>query len=465
MNVLITGATGTVGSALTRNLIDHGHHVVAVSRDATAARLSLPADVDVQGWDAASPLPPEVLAGIDAIVHLAGAGVADSRWTAKRKLEIETSRVNSAEQLVDSIAALPANQRPRIFLSASAIGLYGDRGDQQLSEDSGPGTGYLAHVCRAWETAVGRAEDQGCRVAIARIGVVLSPEGGMLEQVLPIFRLGLGGRLGSGQQWLSWIHLDDLVAMLARALDDDKVVGPFNAVAPTPVRNRDFTATLATLVRRPALFPAPEFALRLALGEMADMLLASQHVAPEKMLARQFEFQYPTLESALRPLTANVEHVRVYEQRVPKPLAELFPFYADASNLEKLTPDFVRFKMLSAPEGQIEQGSELSYRIILHGLPVYWRTLIDAWEPNSHFVDTQIRGPYKQWIHRHEFVDEGDHTLVRDIVRYRLPLGALGDWVAGAWVSRDIRRIFHYRRDALEQLFPGASPAQTGPAV
>ncbi|MFT5041159.1 MAG: hypothetical protein ACI8TX_002131 [Hyphomicrobiaceae bacterium] len=453
MKIVMTGATGTVGQKLTRTLLADGHRVLALSRDTENARLVLPADSDVAQWDAASDLDETLLTGADAVVHLAGAGVADRRWSKARKREIEMSRVGSADRLVEAISRMPVEQRPKTFLSASAIGIYGDRGEDELDESSDGSDGFLAEVCKAWEAAASRAVLQGCRVAIARIGIVLSPEGGMLGRLLPIFRLGLGGRLGRGRHWVSWVHVDDLVAMLARALRDEKIVGVFNAVSPHPVRNTEMTASIARAVGRPAWFPVPEFGVRLAVGEMASMLVASQRVRPHRMLEADFSFSYGELEDAIADVTSSGDRVCVFEQRVAKPLAEVFPFYADARNLEKMTPDFVRFRMLQYPDKGIHEGALISYKIALHGVPMFWRTRIDEWQPNQFFVDSQVCGPYSLWQHRHEFVDEGDATLVRDIVRYRLPLGALGELVAGSWVAHDVQRIFAFRRVVLDNLF------------
>jgi uncharacterized protein (TIGR01777 family) len=243
-------------------------------------------------------LDPMVLQGLDAAVHLAGESIAQ-KWTPESKVRILKSRARGTRLLSESFARL--TQPPRVFLCASAIGYYGNRGDEILTEENASGSGFLAEVCREWEAACESATRKGIRVVNLRIGVVLSPTGGVLGRMLSPFRLGLGGRIGSGKQYMSWIAIDDLVAVILHALTCDKLSGPVNAVAPNPVTNFEFTKTLGRVLRRPTVFPVPAWAARLALGEMAnDLLLASARVEPTRLASSGYEFQYPELEGALR---------------------------------------------------------------------------------------------------------------------------------------------------------------------
>jgi uncharacterized protein (TIGR01777 family) len=257
-------------------------------------------------WDPASgALSPDALAGADAIVHLAGEPIAH-RWTDERKRAIRESRVRATEQLAQAVRAL--DTRPRVFLSGSAVGYYGDRGDTALDESSGPGSDFLARVCVEWEGAAAPIAELGVRLVLLRTGIVLSPKGGALERLLPIFRLGGGGRLGSGRQWMSWISLHDHVRAMEHALFTESVRGPANLVAPNPVTNAHFTATLGRVLARPALVPVPSFALELLYGEMARAtLLAGQRALPTALLAAGFEFAEPTLEGAVREELQNGE--------------------------------------------------------------------------------------------------------------------------------------------------------------
>jgi len=277
MNISITGASGFIGRHLMKSLAEAGHSPRALSRHAP---------------------PAESLREADAVIHLAGEPLAQ-RWTAEAKRRIRESRVAGTRNLVAALATLP--RRPDALICASAIGYYGSRGDEVLTESSAPGSGFLPEVCVAWEREAQAAEAFGMRVVRVRTGLVLDAGGGALVRMLPPFRMGLGGRLGSGRQWMSWIHLEDLAALFQFAVES-QVRGPLNAVAPNPVTNSEFTRELARALRRPAVFPVPGFALRLLFGEMADVLLASQRVAPGAAQAAGFRFRFPQLAPALASL-------------------------------------------------------------------------------------------------------------------------------------------------------------------
>jgi hypothetical protein len=241
------------------------------------------------------------LEGVDAVVHLAGENIAAGRWTAARKEEIRRSRVEGTRRLSESLARL--SRRPKVLVSASAIGFYGNRGDEILKEDSAPGSDFLAQVCRDWEAATDPASRAGIRVVHLRSGVILSPAGGALKKMLLPFKMGAGGRIGSGAQFMSWIAIDDTIGAIHHAIVTEPLQGPMNGVAPTPVRNAEFTRTLGRVLSRPAIAPMPAFAARLAFGEMANaLLLASQRVMPTRLQASGYKFRYPELEGALRHL-------------------------------------------------------------------------------------------------------------------------------------------------------------------
>jgi hypothetical protein len=241
--------------------------------------------------------------GADAVVHLAGASIASGRWTAARKKILRESRVEATRNLVTSLLQL--DQRPRVLVAASAVGYYGDRGDEVLTEDSAPGEGFLAKLAQDWEKEAARAADFGIRTVMLRFGVILAPHGGALERMLLPFQLGLGGQLGSGRQWMSWLTLPDAIGLVRHALQEDSLKGPVNAVAHSPVTNAEFTKTVGRVLGRPVIFPAPAFALRLALGEMADaLLLSSQRAVPQKLRQIGYRFQHATLEEGLRLVLA-----------------------------------------------------------------------------------------------------------------------------------------------------------------
>lgn len=292
--IAVTGAGGLVGSALAASLEGAGHQVIRMVR-----RKAVPGGTEIE-WDpAAGRIDAEALSGLDALVHLAGENIAAGRWNAVRKERIRSSRVRGTRLIAETLAGL--DRPPRVLLNASAIGFYGDRGDEWLDEDASPGSGFLADTCVEWERATAPAADAGVRVVRLRIGVVLSSAGGALRRMLLLFRLGLGGRLGDGRQQMSWIALDDLVRVLEHALLDENLHGAVNGVAPEPVRNAEFTKILASVLRRPALLPVPAFALRTLLGEMGqELLLSSTRVRPTRLAQAGFRFLFPDLESALR---------------------------------------------------------------------------------------------------------------------------------------------------------------------
>lgn len=252
-------------------------------------------------WDPARELPPaEAFDGCQAVFHLAGEPVAEGRWTKAKKANIRDSRVEGTKHLVEALRQL--EHRPEVLVSASAVGIYGSRGDEVLAESATAAEGFLADVCRAWEAEALAAEDLGMRVVTIRIGLVLGAQGGALARMLPLFKLCAGGRLGHGRQWMPWIHVDDLAALFLYCAQSETLSGAVNGSAPDPVTNRHFTKALATAVGRPALFPAPAFALRVGLGEFSEVLLASQRAVPDKALSAGFEFEHPTIETALQGL-------------------------------------------------------------------------------------------------------------------------------------------------------------------
>jgi uncharacterized protein len=296
LKIAITGATGFIGSALTQHLRGKGHDVLRITRGAAGG--------DTLHWDpAAGVLDRDRLEGVDAVVHLAGESIGRLFWTEAHKMRVLDSRVRGTALLAETLAGL--DHPPEVLVSASAVGYYGDRGDEELTEESGRGTGFLAEVAVAWEEAAGAARDAGIRVVHPRTGIVLSSLGGVLPRILLPFRLGLGGRLGSGRQWWPWITLEDEVRAIVWCIERSQVAGPVNLSAPNPVRNAEFTETLARVLRRPALLPAPRAVLRVALPEMADeLLLASQREIPHRLSEGGFEFAHPELEGGLRAALA-----------------------------------------------------------------------------------------------------------------------------------------------------------------
>ena len=297
MRILITGATGFVGRRLCQVLSESGHDLVALSRNPESARKRVPELAQAFAWNPTSDLPSlESLEGVDSVVHLAGETVT-GRWTSPKREAIRTSRVEGTRNLVEALSR--SDSRPRSIVAASAIGYYGDRDDVELREDSASGDDFLADVCRAWERESLRAQDLGIRVVQLRIGIVLGSGGGAMQAMLFPARLGLGGPLGSGRQWWSWIHLEDLVGVVRYCVEDEELQGPVNATAPNPSRQKDFAKALGRVLSRPAFLPAPAFVLKIALGGFAAELLSSKRVLPGRLQQAGFAFQLPELGSAL----------------------------------------------------------------------------------------------------------------------------------------------------------------------
>ena len=294
MTTVITGGTGLIGRGLLAKL----PNATVLTRDPARAVARLGA-VDARLWrPEEGPAPVEALAGADVIFNLAGEPVASGRWSAERKRRIRDSRVLGTRNLVAGLAA--HEHRPRVLVSASAVGVYGDRADEVLDEDSAPGEGFLADVCAEWEAEAMAATRLGIRVVCVRIGVVLAPDGGALTRMMTPFRMGVGGRLASGKQWMPWVHVDDVVGLLLLAAQTPEIRGPINAVAPEPAQNAEFVRAFGQAIGRPAFIPVPKTALRLALGEMSQILTASQRVVPRSALSLGYDFEYPELGSALR---------------------------------------------------------------------------------------------------------------------------------------------------------------------
>ncbi len=301
MKIVIAGGTGLVGRKMVDKLIADGHTVFVLSR---SEEKIISSNLTYLKWDPEKwQIPVAEIDGCDAIINLAGANINDQKWDASFKRIIVDSRIFSTRCLVKACEKMA--KRPKTFISASAVGFFGDAGEKSCVEDSPKGTGFLPDLCESWEREASRAQDLGIRTVIARLGVVLSKDGGALAQMLPIFRWGLGGTLGNGKQFMSWIHIDDVVKALDWFLNRDKISGTFNVTAPSPVSNKEFTKTLGDVLKRPTFMFVPKFALKKKLGEMSQVVLSGQKVLPQKCMRFGFQFSYPNLHSALMQILKN----------------------------------------------------------------------------------------------------------------------------------------------------------------
>lgn len=456
MKVLVTGATGFVGKYVLRELAYRGHDLVVVSRNPEAASKKISLPVEAYKWDPnTEELPAQALEGVDAVIHLLGENIAAGRWTTKLKDKIYGSRVNGTRNLVSSLN----KSSVKTLVSASAIGYYERNvGDKELDETSSKADGWLAKVCDDWEIEANKSNED-IRTSIFRIGVVLGADGGAMEKMLFPFKMGVGGNLGNGSQWMSWIHVVDLARMLVEAVENEAYSGIFNGTAPHSVTNATFTKTLGRTLGRPTLFPVPAFVLKTLFGDMSSILLDSQKVVPKRLKELGFEFEYGNLPEALEnvchkkklpPGEKKVLH-QLHEQAqwLPDDRAKVFSFFCRPENLENITPRWLNFKIVGASTNEVEEGTVFDYKLRVRGLPLKWKTVIEKWTPEKEFVDWQKRGPYETWYHTHRFTPYKGGTLMEDIVYYKVPGGFLGELILGPLIKRDIQKIFEYRKQKI----------------
>ena len=462
MRVLITGATGLIGRELGKSLAARGDTLVCLVRNASGSSHRLPFPATCFEWDHQRAVPPEALLGVDAILHLAGEPIAEKRWSNMQKALVRDTRVLGTRQLVRAV--LDHVSQIKAFVHGSAIGFYGDRGDTTLHANSAKGVGFLADVVDAWEAELrplrdGRPE---VRVAIVRTGIVLARQGGALAKMLPLFRASAAGRLGTGKQWMSWIHIDDIVRLFMHALDS-QAKGILEGVAPQAVTNRVFTKSLCRSLRVLENAPAPSLAIKMLYGEMGGIVLESAKIEPRRTLASGFRYRFESIDPAFADLLTVLQgstREKVSEQWVPHAPEDIWPYFCDERNLEQLTPEFLSFKVLRKSTREIGEGTLIDYRLKLNGIPMSWQGRIESWEPARRFVDTQVRGPYSYWRHVHEFIPLANGTLMRDVVHYRLPFGWLGSIAAGWKVESQVDQIFSYRAARIAERFGRRSAAR-----
>ncbi|MGE3840990.1 MAG: TIGR01777 family oxidoreductase [Vicinamibacterales bacterium] len=470
MDVLILGGTGFIGRALVPALFRAGHRVTVMARDPRTAGNVVGEEARVVSTGHDDHLA-QVCSQHDAVINLAGAPLVGARWTRARRRMLENSRIETTRQLTRALGL--ACPRPGVLLSASAIGYYGHRHGEDVTESATPAKDFLGQLCTKWEAAAAHAVPLAVRVVVLRLGVVLGREGGALGAMLPAFQAGLGAIVGDGTQDVSWIHLHDAIRIITTALVDDRYEGPFNCVAPEPVSNLTLTSHLSSACNRRTLLRLPAIALRLALGGASQTLLASQRVLPQRLGERGFRFTYPTLAEALADLVpvhgvvigraTTVPRDAYLQRRPPRyelrtsvkldvPVEEAFAFFSSARNLGLITPAGMSFRILEAPSA-ISGGARIRYRLRIAGVPLGWLTRIASWETGSRFVDIQESGPYRTWWHEHTFRGEGTQTVMDDRVLYTPPFGVLGRMAHRIVIAPMLRRIFAYRGHVIRLRF------------
>ncbi|OFZ18896.1 MAG: TIGR01777 family protein [Bdellovibrionales bacterium RBG_16_40_8] len=453
MKIIVTGGTGFLGSRLIEALLKNNHNVVLITRQ-SPAQLG-PSPCRAIRWPLQSKLEEEVLKDCEVVINLAGESIANGRWSSARKLGIRRSRIQLTNEIVD---IMRSSTKLHTFISASAIGFYGHRKSELLTESSHAGYGFLANVCRDWESAALSLKRENLRTILLRTGIVLGRGGGFLEKIEPIYKMWAGGPIGAGDQFMSWIHINDWVRAVIFCLDNKNIVGPVNLVATEPVTNRSFSSLYAKLFRQPLQITTPKFAIKLALGEMAALALDSQNVRPEKLHQHGFKFNFPYLREALEDIYDYAEQkYRVHEFYsasvwVPEIIDKVFTFFAAVENLERMSPPQMNFRVVSKSTTQMAKGTLVDYKLKTHGVSLKWRSRIMRWEPPHLFSDTQDIGPFKYWHHTHEFITQGRGTLIKDKLHYRLPLRVFGR-LGLPLIKKDIKNIFNYRKRVLQKMF------------
>lgn len=454
MNILITGATGLIGNQLGKALIRQGHQITILSRNIESAKSNLSFPAIILPWKSyEEEVEPSYFNDIEVVVHLAGESIGGSRWNKERKKQIYDSRIIGTRNIVKSI--LKSNKSVKKFICASAVGIYGNS-FQKVNEESTLGEDFLATVCKDWEKETQKLMRNGINVVIPRIGIVLSNTSGALTEMLPVFSNGIGAVIGDGSQWMSWIHIDDLIGIFCHFIKNKNINGVYNAVAPNPITNKSFSNILANVLGEKLFLPVPKTIIKIMLGQMSTLVIDGQNVSCEKVVNEGFTFKYPDLESALLNLCSELKNYKkLYfnEIWVPEKIENVFSFFADEKNLEKITPNYLNFKVLAKTSDSIQKGTTIDYRLQLHGLSLHWKTLIESFEKNNNFTDIQIQGPYSFWKHFHEFEEFSGGTIIRDKVLYKLPLGKLGSIITGRFVNYDIKKIFDYRKKIISRLF------------
>jgi uncharacterized protein len=446
MNILVTGATGLIGKQLGIELVKRGHRIVGVTRNKSEAVLHAPFPAEWLEVNLSQEIPDFSNHSFDGVIHLAGESVGEKSWSETQKAKIKESRSKGTKNLV---AALQDQKKLHFFIGASAVGFYDHtQGDFFATENTAKGDGFLADVTEAWEHA---SEGLGSNVRriLFRIGVVLSTEGGALPKMLFPARIFSSSALGSGFQWVSWVHIKDVLNAFIFAIENNKLDGIYNLTSPESSQQKDLAKHIALRLNALSGPPVPKFMLRTFLGEQASLALNSLRVSSQKLLDAGFQFEFQHLSRALKDLLldwSDGHAVKIYRQFFPLPRDQVFQFFSQSKNLEKITPELLHFKITGTSTETMQKGTLIDYKLRIRGFPAHWTTKIIEWCPPTHFTDTQLKGPYSFWAHTHEFEELAGGTLMKDTVRYKVPVGLVGRMTTQAWVDSDIEQIFEYRR-------------------
>ncbi|NRA46174.1 MAG: TIGR01777 family protein [Oligoflexales bacterium] len=450
--ILVMGGSGFIGSALCERLAIMGYKINLLTRSPDRLRLQVSFPCSLFAWNGKK-IPADAVKGVCAVVNLVGQGIADKAWSKEYRKQILDSRIDSVEALYKALEE--QKDHPEVIIQASAMGYYfGSSDHQEKVEDSEVGGGFLSEVCKAWEESAKKLE-KFSRLARIRIGLVLGWEGGALPQLWNLYSMGLGSSLGSGKQWMNWIHVKDLVGVFVTALEDKSYSGPYNGVAPGNISNKEFHKCLSEYTRSFSWLAAPSISLKMIMGARSSLLLDNYKVVPKKLEDAGFKFNFGKFNEAMTDLLSERQNPKYHyftcRQWLPKKIEEIWPFFADARNLEKITPPWLKFKVVAGEPESIGQDSSFKYALKIHGLPIKWHSKIKAWIPNEQFTDIQTKGPYRLWSHRHLFHPLAGGTLMEDRVEYGLPFAPFSH-VALPFVQKDLNKIFSYRKKVIADL-------------
>ena len=452
MKVLVTGATGLIGRKLVEKLYLKGHNDINVlSRRPEIAREEINVPVKSYFWDPEKKeLDEDSLNGVDSIIHLAGSSLSNGVWNEERKKSIFNSRVYGTSLLLDAL-----NKKSHTlssFISASAIGVYGDQGSETIDESCGNGRGFLANVCFDWEGVLFNHKFNTRKVSL-RTGVVLSPDGGALNKILKPFQMGLGGKFGSGEQYMSWIHIDDIVNMYIYAINHN-IEGVFNAVSPVPVSNLQFTHEMGTALNRPTLFSVPEKSLEILMGEMSELLLNSINVSSSRIQKHGFKFHFSDISKALNNLLHDTNKGQNKFRKfhwVKEDVDKVFDFFTHNKNIQKLVSKNSDI-LLTSNDTKYSKGSVIDHQFNLYGIPLRWKSLVSHFSKDRRYTDIQFSGPYKKWVHNQVIKPFNGGTLIMDEVAYSFPFSIFTDLITSNKVKKDIESLYNYKSNKLSDM-------------
>ncbi len=458
MKILLTGATGMIGKELGAVLVKEGHQLYVVTRNIKKAKEELFFPCEFIECDLTTEKFSErYCTDIEAVIHLAGDNIGDGVWTEKKKKRIYDSRINSTENLTE---IFKDSEKLKVFINMSAAGFYPSQSDQLLDENQAPGNGFLSQVCKDWERALSVKKDKGyfknARAIYLRSAMVLAKGQGALSKILLPYLNYAGVKVGAPDLWMSWIHIEDFINIILYCLKNENIYGPINCASPEQVLYKHFYKDIESRFFTFFKFWIPQSIVKSFNKSMLEFLYCSQRVQPEKLLKNGFHFRFDHLSKAFDDtFDSQAKGWRYFERKqyIPRPVGELFSFFADAGNLEKITPPFLGFKILSHSTEKVEKGTKIVYRLKIRGIPVKWKTNIAEWQPGVVFVDEQQRGPYKTWHHTHRFEEMGEGTLMTDQVRYRIPFRFIFNPLLGGFIKSEITQIFDFRKKIIKQLF------------